>query len=88
MHAKNKELIVQEGGLPYIIALLRSPVITLQEHSAVIFRNISVNEENEVIIVEEGALGPLAPSARICGMFDVLLRRDRPIYYQHHLLIT
>jgi hypothetical protein len=60
MHAKNKELIVQEGGLPYIIALLRSPDRTLQEHSAVIIRNISVNEENEVKIVEEGASGPLA----------------------------
>jgi hypothetical protein len=50
MHAKNKELIVQEleGGLPMTVALLRSPDRTLQEHSAVIIRNISVNEENEV----------------------------------------
>jgi hypothetical protein len=37
---------------------------TLQEHSAVIIRNISVNEENKIKIVEEGALEPLAALLR------------------------
>ena len=44
--------IVQEGGLPPLIALLRSPLDTIQEQAAVAIRNISVNAEYDVKIVQ------------------------------------
>ena len=44
--------IVQEGGLPPLIALLRSPLDSIQEQAAVAIRNISVNAEYDVKIVQ------------------------------------
>jgi len=47
-HPKNKDRIVSEGGLPYVIALLRSADKSMQEHGAMVVRNVSVNDQNEV----------------------------------------
>jgi len=52
VNAENKVKIVQEGGLPPLIALLRSPLETIQEQAAVAIRNISVNPEYDVKIVQ------------------------------------
>ena len=52
-------MIVGEGALPPMIALLRSPYERIQEHSVVAVRNLSLNPENEVMIVQEGGLPPL-----------------------------
>ena len=43
---------MQEGGLPPLIALLRSPLETIQEQAAVAIRNVSVNPEYDVKIVQ------------------------------------
>ena len=50
---------MEEGAIGALIALLRSPDLRLQEQSAVIFRNLSVNSENKVTIVEADAVPPL-----------------------------
>ena len=89
--AENERNIIQEGGLPAVIALLRTNEPRLQVpakfacleqkslprmrsaiwfcregddvmrqvHAAVILRNLSVNSESEVKIVQEGSLPPL-----------------------------
>lgn len=51
--------IVEEGAVPAIVNLLRSPVESMQEHAAVTLRNLSLNDDNEVRVVEEGCLPPL-----------------------------
>jgi hypothetical protein len=67
---------VQEGGLAPLIALLKSPVVNILQHSAACLRNVSVREGNDVKIALEGGLGPLIallshPSAEVqlhaCG---------------------
>jgi hypothetical protein len=39
---------VEEGAVPAIVSLLRSPVESMQEHAAVTLRNLSLNDDNEV----------------------------------------
>jgi hypothetical protein len=51
--------MVQEGALPPLIALLRSPLESIQEQAAVAVRNISVNPEYDLKMVQEGGLAPL-----------------------------
>ena len=51
--------MVQEGGLPHIIALLRSREESIRELAGWTLRNLAVNAENKVLIVEEGGLVPL-----------------------------
>jgi hypothetical protein len=51
-----RHLIVQQGGIPPLIALLWSFYEHLQEHSAGIVANLSVNPDNARKIVEEGGI--------------------------------
>jgi hypothetical protein len=44
----NARKIVEEGGMPLLIGLLRSPCQGVQEQAAVAIRNLSVEPENEV----------------------------------------
>ena len=37
----------EEGALPYMISLLRSPDERIQEQAATLLRNLSVNDENK-----------------------------------------
>jgi hypothetical protein len=37
----------EEGALPYMITLLRSPDERIQEQAATLLRNLSVNDENK-----------------------------------------
>lgn len=49
----------QVGGLPALIELLRSRNKKVQAQGVVALRNLSVNADNKVYIVDEGALPPL-----------------------------
>jgi hypothetical protein len=51
-----RHLIVQQGGIPPLIALLWSFNEHVQEHSAGIVANLSVNPDNARKIVEEGGM--------------------------------
>jgi hypothetical protein len=51
--------IVQDGGLPPIIGLLRSSDHKIQAQAAGAIRNLAINVENKVRIAQEGAIQPL-----------------------------
>jgi hypothetical protein len=51
-----RHVIVQQGGIPPLIALLWSFNEHVQEHSAGIVANLSVNPDNARKIVEEGGM--------------------------------
>ena len=55
MNDENDVKIVREGGLPPLIYLLAYPDPNIQEHAVVTLRNLSVNTDNKVMIVGEGA---------------------------------
>ena len=56
MNVRNKSRIVQDGGLPRFIALLRSGDEQVQELAAVALRNLSVSADTEVKVVQEGGM--------------------------------
>jgi hypothetical protein len=117
--AENERNIIQEGGLPAVIALLRTNEPRLQVgverrdararcyeacaicvamsdavlmvgwrgaqvHAAVILRNLSVNSESEVKIVQEGSLPPLINLLR---SNDVDVQARRPISAKFSLAV-
>ena len=53
VNAENQNLIVQNLGLPPLVALLHSQNAAVQEQAVVCIRNLSVNDENEIKIVQE-----------------------------------
>ncbi len=59
VNAENKVLIVEEGGLVPLIALLHSMNERAQEHAAGALRSLSVNAENQNLIVQNLGLPPL-----------------------------
>jgi hypothetical protein len=61
-NSDNQVNIVQDGGLPAIIALLRSSDPRVQAQAAGAIRNLAINVENKVRVAQEGkSRPPLAP---------------------------
>lgn len=58
--------VVRQGGLPPLVALLRSSAPSIQEHAAGTLRNLSESGQYAKEIVEEGALGPLIHLLQVC----------------------
>lgn len=54
--------------MPLLIGLLRSPNEGVQEQAAIAIRNLSVDSENELKIMEEGGIPPLLALLR-CFFF-------------------
>jgi hypothetical protein len=48
MNPENEVRIVQEGGLPPLIALLRSTEARIQSSASIAIRNLSVNSSNQI----------------------------------------
>jgi hypothetical protein len=63
----------EEGALPYMISLLRSPDERIQEQAATLLRNLSVNDENKNKIAQVRVL-PASSFLCLCSRVYVCLR--------------
>jgi hypothetical protein len=63
----------EEGALPYMISLLRSPDERIQEQAATLLRNLSVNDENKNKIAQVRVL-PAPSFLCLCSRVYVCLR--------------